>query len=451
MVQIKTLSPVDQSVVVERTEATDAEINTIFANATKSFPRYAKLPLSERIQIATRFLDLVADKSDELSEEITRQMGRPIRYSSIEIKTAIMRGKYMVGIAEEQLADVQADNSDPKIRKFLRKVPKGPVFVIGAWNYPWLITINAVLPALIAGNTVVLKPSPQTPLVAERFVELYSAAGLPEHVLQCIHVGSPDIVSKICQRPELKHISFTGSVAGGRAVDRASALAERDGFISVGLELGGKDPAYVRADIDPKVAAVELVDGAMFNSGQSCCAVERIYVDASIHDAFVEAFVAEAKALVLGDPNDPATTLGPVVSLRSAEAIRAQVSEAVSQGAKAHIDSSHFKASKEGSCFVAPQVLTNVNHSMKCMIEETFGPTVAIQKVSSDEEAIRLMNDSQFGLTASIWTSDKDGQAEPLLRQVEAGTVFMNRCDYPDPSLAWTGCKQSGRGITLSQ
>ena len=353
----------------------------------------------------------------------------------------------MLKIAEESLKSVDGDQSDPKIRRFLKKIPLGPVFVIGAWNYPWLISINAVLPALVAGNTVVLKHSPQTPLVADRFVEYYLQAGLPRDVLQCIHIGDIHVMKEICQRREIKHICFTGSVAGGRAVEQASAAADRDGFIGVGLELGGKDPAYVRADADVKHAAVELVDGATFNSGQSCCAVERIYVDAKVYDEFVEAFVAETKAHVLGDPLDPKTTLGPVVSLRSAETIAKHNQDAISKGAVAAISDSDFPTAKAGTGFVAPQVLLNVTHEMLCMTEETFGPIVGIQKVSGDDEAIQLMNDSQFGLTASIWTTSN---VEHLMDKVDAGTVFVNRSDYPDPSLAWTGTKLSGaRFVTL--
>lgn len=451
MVTIKTLSPVDQSVVLERPETTKLELDDVFQKSEAAFKTYAtKVTLKERIAIAGRFLDRLTENSDLLSKELTLQMARPLRYTSIEIKTAVMRGRYMLKIAEEQLRDVAGDDSDPKIQRYLKKVPIGPIYVIGAWNYPWLISINAVLPALIAGNTVVLKHSPQTPLVPERFVEYYTEAGLPANVLQCIHIGSLDVMRDICQRTEIKHICFTGSVAGGRAVEQASAAAERDGFIGVGLELGGKDPAYVRADADVKHAAVELVDGATFNSGQSCCAVERIYVDAKVYDAFVEAFVAETKNHVLGDPLDAKTTLGPVVSLRSAETIRSHIKDALSKGAKATIEPGFFPTDVEGTGFVAPQVLLDVNHEMLCMTEETFGPIVGIQKVSGDDEAVRLMNDSKFGLTASIWSSDADHQVESLMDRVEAGTVFVNRSDYPDPSLAWTGVKLSGRGVTLS-
>ena len=308
-----------------------------------------------------------------------------------------------------------------------------------------LIAISSVLPALLAGNTVLIKPSPQTPLLGDRFKELYEAAGLPPNVLQVVHIGSAETLTMLIKRPQVKHVCFTGSVQGGRLVSKAAS----DSFIGVGLELGGKDPAYVRADANIQYAATEIADGAIFNSGQSCCSVERVYVHKAVAVEFIAALIKEVKASVLGDPADMATTLGPVINARSAAMIRQQLNEAVQLGAKLQIPAGHFPADTGTSNFVGPQILTDVTHKMKIMSEETFGPVVGVQVVESDEEAISLMNDSEFGLTASIWTSDHVA-GDALADQIEAGTVFINKADFPDPALAWTGVKNSGRGCTLS-
>lgn len=305
--------------------------------------------------------------------------------------------------------------------------------------------MNAVVPALLAGDTVLLKPSPQTPLSAERYQQAFEAAGLPKDVFQTIHISHEDIPAAI-QDPNVAFISFTGSVVNGHMVQKAAS----EGFAGVALELGGKDPAYVTKDADVKYAAENLVDGAFFNSGQSCCGIERIYVHESVYDTFVDEFVKTVKDYKLGDPRDTSTTLGPVVSTKSADNIRSQIKDAVAAGAKALIDASVYTLDKPGSTYVAPQVLVDVDHSMRIMTEESFGPVVGIMKVSSDQEAIKLMNDSEYGLTASIWTKDED-QAVAIGDQVETGTFFMNRCDYLDPALAWVGVKDSGRGVSLSK
>jgi len=302
-----------------------------------------------------------------------------------------------------------------------------------------------------------LKPSPQTPLSAERLALALERAGLPENVFQVLHL-SPLLATFVVQHPVVSFVSFTGSVAGGHSVERAAT--EAVGFKSVALELGGKDPAYVRQDADLAYTAAELVDGAFFNSGQSCCSVERIYVHESVYDSFVTKFVDIAKTYKLGDPTKPETNLGPVVNTEHAQRIRKQVHDAVEAGAKALIPEELFATPEignlEGTAYVPPQVLVDVDHTMDVMIIESFGPVVGIQKVSSDEEAIRLMNDSPYGLTASIWTNaEKNAESQDaflkLADEVETGTVFLNRCDYLDPALAWTGVKNSGRGVSLSK
>lgn len=289
--------------------------------------------------------------------------------------------------------------------------------------------MNSLIPALLAGNTVILKPSPQTPTIVEHISEIFAEASLPRNVIQFFHCGSPFIIETIVRNPKISLVCFTGSVAGGLAVQKAAA----DRIVNVGLELGGKDPAYIRDDVDLAWAAEEIVDGAVFNSGQSCCSVERIYVNEKVHDAFVEQVQAVLKNYKLGDPFDKTTHVGPVISKRSKDAIEAHIKDALDKGAKdATPENESFKSPPANGNFVKPTLLTSVNHSMTVMTEETFGPVIPVMKVKSDEEAIKLMNDSEFGLTASIWTRDTK-KGEELAESVEAGTVFVNRCDYPAP------------------
>lgn len=317
-----------------------------------------------------------------------------------------------------------------------------------ARQYPYLILVNSLIPAILAGNTVILKPSPQTPTVAEQAQRLFLDAGCPPDVIQYFHCGDFDRLKTVVRSPQIRLVCFTGSVAGGLATQRAAS-----DFVDlrVGLELGGKDPAYVRPDVDVKWAANEIVDGAIFNSGQSCCSLERIYVHQAIHDDFVAAVQDELRGYKLGDPMHKDTNIGPVVSKRAQEAIAAQVKDALKKGAK---DSTPANATFENppsnGNYVSPRLLTEVTHDMDIMTEETFGPVIPIMKVKDDEEAVKLMNDSQFGLTASIWTAS-DATGHRLADYVEAGTVFVNRADYPAPDLAWTGWKNSGKGHTLSK
>jgi len=293
-----------------------------------------------------------------------------------------------------------------------------------------LILVNSIIPALLSGNSVILKPSPQTPTIVEHVHDIFVEAGLPQNVIQYFHCGSFTQLESIVRSPAIKLVCFTGSVAGGLAVQRAASDRVE---VRVGLELGGKDPAYVRSDVDVKWAAADIVDGSVFNSGQSCCSIERVYVDEAIHDDFVAAVQNVLKAYKLGDPFDESTNVGPVVSKRSAETIRSHIKDALDKGAKdATPDNESFKSPPPDGNFVAPTLLTNVTHDMTVMTEETFGPVIPVMKVRDDKEAVRLMNDSQFGLTASIWTKDVE-TGYGLADDVEAGTVFVNRCDYPSP------------------
>ncbi len=441
----ETVSPIDGSIVVERPFASEREIDTALARAVDAQQRWAGVPVEERAAVCTRAIDWCVAHAGALGAELTSQMGRPIAHSPLEITRGFQeRGRYMAGIASRALGDMEIERNE-SFHKLIRRQPLGVVLVLAPWNYPWLTSVNAVVPALLAGNAVILKMSDQTPLVAERYAEAFAAAGLPSGAFQYLHIDH-DQVARTIADPRVAFVAFTGSVAGGHAVQRAAA----DRFIATGLELGGKDAAYVRADAPFDYAVENVVDGAFFNAGQSCCSVQRVYVDRTIHDRFVEAAVALANKYVLGDPRDPATTLGPVVRAAAAESVRRQVEEAIQSGAQSLVDRSRFAADKNGTPYMAPVILTNVSHDMRVLRDETFGPVMTVMPVSGDEEAVRLINDSHYGLTSSVWTTDADA-ALAIGDRIETGTWYMNRCDYLDPALAWTGVKDSGRGCTLSR
>jgi acyl-CoA reductase-like NAD-dependent aldehyde dehydrogenase len=440
----RTISPVDGSVYVERELAEGGTIETALARAHAAQAGWRRTPVTERQEVLSRFVDLMLGKRDELAREITWQMGRPIAQSPGELRGFEERSRYMIRIAGAALDDIRFDDL-PGFVRFIRREPLGVVFVIAPWNYPWLTAVNAVVPALLAGNAVLLKHSAQTPLVAERFAQGLQEAGLPDGVLQALHLSHADAL-KIVASGRVNHVSFTGSVQGGHEVARAAG----ETFISTTLELGGKDPAYVREDANLQHAIENVGDGAFFNSGQCCCGIERVYVHEAVYNRFVEGLAEFASGYRLADPTKPETNLGPMARLRSAELVREQLVDAVAKGARALIDPGRFPQDTHGSCYVAPQVLIDVDHQMAIMRDETFGPVAGVMRVASDEEAIRLMNDSPYGLTASIWTSDVQA-AEHIGDRLETGTVYMNRCEYLDPALAWTGVKDSGRGVSLSR
>jgi acyl-CoA reductase-like NAD-dependent aldehyde dehydrogenase len=442
--RIRVVSPIDGEVYVERALAGEAEIAAALDHAARAQKAWREVPVAERAAILGRAVDAFVARRDEIAPELTWQMGRPVRYTPNEVGGFEERARYMIAVAERALADVDVGDK-PGFTRFIRRVPLGVAFVIAPWNYPYLTAVNAVVPALMAGNAVILKHSAQTPLCAERIGEACAAGGLPAGLFQHLHV-SHDAAARIIDSGRVDFVSFTGSVAGGRSVQEAAAQR----FLEVGLELGGKDPAYVRPDADLDHAIENLADGAFFNSGQSCCAIERIYVHRDVHDRFVDGLVEFARSYRLDDPTDPATTLGPLVRPAAAEFVRGQVAEAVAAGARALLDPKAFPKDAPGTAYMAPQVLTGVDHTMRIMIEETFGPAVGVMPVASDDEAISLMNDSRYGLTAAIWTADADA-AIRIGDRVATGTWFMNRCDYLDPALAWTGVKDSGRGCSLSK
>jgi len=439
----KTVSPVDGRVYVERLLATPDAINEILRTARHAQASWRNVPIEERARILSRFCHEFEKRGTQIAEELTWQMGRPARYAPNEVRGTLERARHMIDIAPQALADLDAGPKE-HFTRFVRREPLGVVFTIAAWNYPYLIAVNSVVPALMAGNAVILKHSAQTPLCAERFAECFEAAGLPIGVFQIVHASHED-TDRIIRDPRINFVAFTGSVAGGHAVQRAASSR----FIGVGLELGGCDPVYVRHDANLAHAIENIVDGAYFNSGQSCCGLQRIYVHHGVYQKFVDGFADLTRQYVLADPREAGTTLGPVIRTAAADAIRAQLDVSIRAGARGLIAESTFARSQRGTPYLAPQVLVNVDHRMPIMREEIFGPVAGIMKVSSDDEAVDLMNDSDFGLTAAIWTEDED-VAQALGSRVNTGTWFMNRCDYLDPALAWVGTKESGRGCTLS-
>mgnify|MGYP003669513990 FL=1 len=437
---LKCISPIDGSVYLERPVLSLEAARDVCARAKAAQGAWAARPLSERVQLVRDAIAEVGKTTDRMAQELAHQMGRPVRYGG-EFGGFAERGNYMADIAEKALAPTIVEDSDKATRKITREA-RGVVLVVAPWNYPYMTAINTVAPALIAGNTVVLKHATQTLQVGERLAEAFHAAGIPEDVFQNVFLDH-DTTSALIAERQFGFVNFTGSVGGGKAMEVAAAGT----FTPVATELGGKDPGYVRADADVDAAVDGLMDGAMFNAGQCCCGIERIYVHESLYDAFVEKAVAWVNALKLGNPLETDTDIGPMANVRFAAEVRAQISEAVAAGATALIDT--FKAD-DGGAYLTPQILTNVTHDMRVMRDESFGPVVGIMPVKDEAEAIALMNDCQFGLTAAIFTKDADA-ADAIGAQLETGTVFMNRCDYLDPALCWTGCKDTGQGAGLSE
>lgn len=440
---ITCISPADGSTFATYTTASDKEIADALARAQSAQKDWQNLTIAERARYCTGVVDAMVAMKDEIVDELAISMGRPVKFGAGEVGGFEERARYMIDIAETALQPIDPGKK-PGFSRAIKRVPLGVVFTIAPWNFPFMTAVNSIIPALMAGNVSLLKHASQTLIIGERFEKAFRAAGTPDGVFQHL-ILSHQQAGDIIQSGNVDMVAFTGSVPAGRVIEKQAASQ----FIPVGLELGGKDPAYVRADADIAHAVENIADGAFFNSGQSCCGVERIYVHEDVYDDFVTGIVDLTRTYVLGDPRDPATTLGPMVNAKAADFVRSQINDAIAAGARAHIDPADFDMDAPGSPYLAPQVLTNVDHSMSVMRDESFGPVVGIMKVNSDDEAITLMNDSPFGLTASIWTRDEVA-AEQIGDRIETGTVFMNRCDYLDPALAWTGCKDTGRGCTLS-
>ncbi len=437
---VKCISPIDGSVFAERPVLSQTEAKAAVVRAKEAQVAWAARPLDERIELVRAAVQAVGAMNDEIVPELAHQMGRPIRYGG-EFGGFSERANHMADIASEALEPIQIEDS-AEFHRYIKRVPHGVVLVVAPWNYPYMTAVNTVAPALIAGNAVLLKHASQTLLVGERMAEAFQSVGIPADVFQNVFLDH-GTTSVLIAAKSFGFVNFTGSVGGGKAMEQAAAGT----FTGLGLELGGKDPGYVMEDADLDVAVDTLIDGAMFNSGQCCCGIERIYVAESLFDAFVEKAVAIVSGYKLGNPLDPETTLGPMAHVRFADEVRAQTSEAIAVGATALIDPAVFP--NDDGAYLMPQILVNVDHSMRVMRDESFGPVVGIMKVKDDAEAIALMNDSDFGLTASLWTKDY-ARAEKIADQLETGTVFTNRCDYLDPALCWTGCKDTGRGGGLS-
>ena len=436
---LKCISPIDGSVFAERPVLDHGAAAALVERAREAQALWAARPVQERIDLVLAGVAAVGAMNDDIVPELAAMMGRPVRYGG-EFGGFNERSQYMAEIAETALADI-AVGEDASFKRYIRRVPHGVVFVVAPWNYPYMTAINTIAPALIAGNTVVLKHATQTLLVGERMARAFHSAGVPEDVFINVFLDH-DTTSGLIADGAFDFVNFTGSVGGGRAMERAAAGT----FTGLGLELGGKDPGYVMEDADLDAAVATLMDAAMYNSGQCCCGIERVYVHESLFAAFVEKSVELVKGYKLGNPLDPETTLGPMANVRFAEEVRAQIAEAVAAGATAHIPTLE---GDDGGAYLSPQILTNVSHDMRVMRDESFGPVVGIMPVRDDEEAIRLMNNSEFGLTASLWTADID-RAMRVGDQIDTGTVFLNRADYLDPGLCWTGCKNTGRGGGLS-
>jgi len=444
MTDIVCISPVDGREVARRPASSAAEIADALASARKAQAEWRRVSVAERGRILSKAVDAMLAMRAEIAPELAWQMGRPVRYGGGELNGFEERARAMIAMAESALSNIVPE---PKagFKRYITREPVGVVLTVAPWNYPYLTAVNSVVPALMAGNAVLLKHAAQTLLVGDRFQQAMDTAGLPKGLFRTLTLSHDD-TSKLIGSGAIDQVCFTGSVAAGKTIERAAAGT----FAGVGLELGGKDPAYVRPDVDLKHAIENIVDGAYFNAGQCCCGIERVYVHADVCDAFVDGFVALTRQYVLDDPLDEKTTLGPMAQPRLAATVRDHIGEALHRGARALIDTTAFARDRDGSTYVAPQALVDVDHTMKVMMEETFGPVAGIMRVKDDAEAIRLMNDSPYGLTASIWTRDMEA-AERIGREIETGTVYMNRADYLDPGLAWTGVKDTGRGATLSR
>ncbi len=434
-------NPYDHSVVAEIPYDTAEQIQSKATAAAAAQRQWKLLSLDERIRIVTVGLEQMRDSGEKIARDVSRQMGKPLPQATGELETMFDRAAQIIADAPMALA---AD--ELPIEGFTRRIehePLGVVFDIAAWNYPLVIPINVIMPALLAGNTVLLKHSAKTPLTGLAFDNAFSKLEIPNLVtnLTLSHQQTSELIGS----PQIDHVSFTGSVKGGQRIYQAVAASR---LIDVGLELGGKDPAYVAADADVESAATNLVDGACYNAGQSCCAIERVYVHQDVYNAFLEKAQQALAAYQLGDPLDKSTTMGPLASRSAPAFLQQQVDEAVARGARLLLGGQIPK--DQNANFYPPTLLADVENSAAVMQEESFGPLLPACLVKDDEEALQRMNDSVFGLTASVWTTDRD-RAEHMSRRLNAGTIFQNRCDFLDPALPWTGWGDSGKGSTLSR
>lgn len=423
-------------------ETSEADVSRVLDDAKRGAAALRALSVAERVALCDRALAKFEANIEAIAADITKQMGKPLSQARGEVKGAAGRWRHMMTIAEAALADVVLPDV-PKFERRITKEPLGVVLDLPAWNYPLLTAVNAIVPAVLAGNAVVVKHSPRTPLCGAHFADAFAAADAPKGAVSAIFVDYA-ATERLVGDSRIDHVLFTGSVHGGHRIQAAA----KDRFLHVGLELGGNDPAYVAADADFDKTVENVVDGAIYNAGQSCCAVERVYVHASLYDRFVAAVEPLVRAYVLGDPRAESTSLGPIAQPWHPKELDAFVGDATAKGAKLVCGGKSTSVGGKGRFFEAT-LLRDVSPDADLMQKESFGPIVAVAKVSSDEDALAKMNASRLGLTASVWTSDRE-RAARLAKALDFGTVYMNRCDALDPALPWTGVKDSGRGVTLS-
>ena len=377
----------------------EAELGAILERMRAAQKKWREVSVNERVEICRGFVDAFRSMRETVALDITRQMGKPLVQARREVDTMLDRADTMLRLAPAGLEDETLEPK-PGLRRFIRHEPLGIVLDIPAWNYPLLIAVNVVIPALLAGNAVLIKHARLTPLCGDAFIDAFRQTSLPADLVASVRVDH-DTITRLIARRAVDFISFTGSVEGGREVYRHASAQ----LLDMGLELGGKDPALVCEDANFDFAVANLVDGAFYNAGQSCCAVERIYVARPLFQTFVDAFVAEVRNYTVGDPENPATGIGPLAQLKALDVLKHQVDQAVQRGAKLLTGG---KRAPGRGYFFEPAVLVDVDHSMSLMTEESFGPVIGIMAVDSEDEAIRLMNDSPYGLTASIWTEDAE-------------------------------------------
>lgn len=440
-------NPYTGDIVTEIQTLTQKQAEDKVALAEKAFQQWKTSTLQTRQQLIRRWLDAMSKEGDAIALSVSEQMGKPLGQAKGELETAIKRARALVEMAPRALAEHPiTQDPQPNLLRKITKEPIGVVLALCPWNYPLLCAVNSVVTAVLCGDSVLLKHSERTPLVADAFERAFAAAGAPAGLVQAFHADNA-LVARIVSHPTIKYVQFTGSVTGGRAVYKA--VAEKR-FIDVGLELGGKDPAYIAADADLNYAIPNVVDGGLFNAGQSCCAIERVYVHEKHYDAFLDGARKLMSEYVLGSPLDSSTTLGPIAQPHHPALLKQHVDDARQHGARILIGGEQTTDKAGKGRFFQPTLVADATHEMRAVAEESFGPMLTVTKVSDDEEALRLMNDSCFGLTASVWTNDLE-RATRLASGLEAGTVFMNRSDFLDPYLSWSGRKDSGKGIGLSE
>ncbi|MBK6980534.1 MAG: aldehyde dehydrogenase family protein [Betaproteobacteria bacterium] len=418
-----------------------ASVKAKYAAARDAQPRWAALPAKKRLDAIAKFRAAVIAQAEELAAILTTEVGKPIAQSRGELKGLVGRLDFFLAETVRTLRPRNVSGANPgAMMEVIGHEPLGVVANISAWNYPYFVGANVFVPALAAGNTVLYKPSEFATLTGLAIARLLHASGVPDDAFIPL-VGAGEVGAALVKQP-VDGVFFTGSYGTGKRI----AQAVRGRMIRLQLELGGKDPVYVCGDADVAAAAAGIADGAFYNNGQSCCAVERIYVEERIFDAFVSAFVATVKGFRVGDPQDDATYIGPLARAPQVQVLADQVADARAKGAKVLTGGKRIKA--KGNWF-EPTVLTGVDHTMAVMREESFGPVIGLMPVAGDEEAVRLMNDTAYGLTAGVYTKSSV-RARRILSQVRAGSVYWNCCDRVSPRLPWSGVGHSGLGVTLS-